>query len=90
MGGEELAVMSYVVCCIKLEADYVPCGRSAAPSDRSVTGDMGESGLLIVSLRLGCIQVAMIHWGGQKRVRESEMAIAQQYSDRMNIYNQSG
>lgn len=70
-------------------------GRSAAPSDRSVTGDTGESGLLIVSPRLGCIQVAKIHGrrggrGEQGRVRGSEMAIAQQYSDTMNIYNQSG
>lgn len=32
-----------------------------APFDHSVTGDTGESGLLIVLLRPGCIEVAMIH-----------------------------
>ncbi len=68
------------------------CVRSAAPSDRSVTGDTGESGLLIVSLRLGCIQVARIH-----RRRESRRGfmglkwqLQDKYSDTMNIYNQSG
>lgn len=65
VGGEELAVMSYVVCCIKLQGDFVPCRRSVAPFDRSVTGDTGESGLLIVSSRLGCIQVAVIHRRGR-------------------------
>lgn len=65
VGGEELAVMSYVVCCIKLQGDYRPCGRSAAPFDRSVTGDTGESGLLIVSSRFGCVQVAVMHGRGR-------------------------
>lgn len=76
VGGEELAVMSYVVCCIKLQGDYGPCGRSAALFDRSVTGDTGEPGLLIVSSRLGCVQVAVIRGEGggeQKRVHGSEM-----------------
>lgn len=53
--------MSYVVHCIKLEGDYGPCGGSTAPFDRSVAKDTRDSGLLIVSLRPGCIHVAMIH-----------------------------
>lgn len=36
-----------------------------APFDHGVTGDTGESSLLIVSLRPGCIQVAMIHRRGR-------------------------
>lgn len=35
--------------------------------DHSVTGDTGESGLLIVSLRPGYIQVGMIHRRGEQR-----------------------
>lgn len=56
--------MSYVVRCIRLEGDYGLCRGSTAPFDRSVTEGTGESGLLIVSLRPGCIQVAMIHREG--------------------------
>lgn len=40
-----------------------------APFDHSVTGDTGESGLLIVLLGPGCIQVAMIH-RRRKRAKE--------------------
>ncbi len=67
VGGEELAVMSYVfmLCAVlKLQGDHGPCGEPAAPSDHSVAEDTGESGLLIVSLRLGCKQVARIHGRG--------------------------
>lgn len=56
--------MSYAVCCIKLRGDYGLRGRSAAPFDRIVTEDTGDSSLLIVSLRPGCTQVAMIHRRG--------------------------
>lgn len=61
-----------------------------APFDRSVTGDTGESGLLIVSLRPGCIQVARIHRRGERGEGFMGLAIAQRHSDTMNIYNQSG
>jgi len=80
--------MSRGVCCIKLR---VPRGRSAAPFDRRDPGDTGESGLLIVSSRLGCIRVAVMRRRGRaEEVRGSKMANAQHYSETMNIYNQSG
>ncbi len=77
---------------LKLQGDDGPCGEPAAPSDHTVTKNTGELGLLIVSLRPGCKQVARIHRRrrGHGRVHRSEMAIAQQYSDALNIYNQSG
>lgn len=64
--GAGCHVLCLMLCAVlKLEGDHGPCGVSAAPSDRGVTGDTGESDLLIVSLRLGCIQVGRIHRRGR-------------------------
>lgn len=80
-------VLCLMLCSVSSwREDYGPCAGSTAPFDRSVTEDTRDSGLLIVSLRPGCIQVALV----QRRVHGSEMAIAQQRTDTRNIYNQSG
>lgn len=63
--GAGCHVLCLMLCVVlKLVGDRGPRGVSPAPSDRSVTGDTGESGLLIVSLRQGCIQVGRIHRRG--------------------------
>jgi len=82
--------MSHVVSCINLEGDCALCGRSAGLFDRIVTEDTRESGLLIVSLRRGCIQIAMVYRRGEGGRRKGIMGLKwQPYSDTMSIYNQS-
>ena len=56
------------VLCLALRAVLTwreTMGLRGAPFDRNVTGDTRESDLLIVTLRRGCIQVAMVHRRGR-------------------------
>ena len=94
-GGEKSwlsCLMSYVVCCVKLEGDCGSRGGSPAPFDRSVAEDTGESGLLIVSLRPGCIQGAVMHRSSrtERGFTGLKWQLPKRRADTMNIYNQSG
>lgn len=84
--GEDLAVMSYVLCLVLCAGGvYMRCERSTALSI-VFQGGTGESRLLIVSLKPGYIQDTE-----EEEVEVgSEMAITQRCCDTMNIYNQSG